>query len=179
MLPKKSAVPRRPAADRTDIDVGWMDIKSRVNREVLARFWESPGVRFPRGYPPSTAVAGKGTTRGRRASVSRHFQVREACRPHLVGTHQERRRNGQVECACCIQVNDEFELDGLLNRQLSRLCATQNFVNERDDMAVTEQKPRSISQQPSLLGSLPPLAVDRRQARGAQALYNQMTSGEQ
>src|SRR6266436_5352113 len=64
---------------------------------------------------------------------------------HLVGTQQERRRNGQAECACCIQVHDEFELEGLLDRQLSRLCATQNLVNEADDMAVTEQKPRSIS----------------------------------
>ena len=63
------------AADPVDGDVGWMDIGSRVNREVHARFWEGLGVRFPRATRHTRLL---GTYGGRPPAVSWAQQNRPA-----------------------------------------------------------------------------------------------------
>src|SRR5262249_19113088 len=57
----------------------------------------------------------------------------------------------------------QLELGGLFDRQIGWLCAAQNFVDEADDMPVTEQISRSIDEQAAVLGGFGPL-IDRRQA---------------
>jgi len=87
---------------------------------------------------------------------------------HLVGAQQERWLNRHSECARRPQVYCQLEFGWLLDRQISRLCAAQNLVDEADDMPITEQIARSIGDRSANLGGLGPL-ICRRQARIADA----------
>src|SRR5260370_40558517 len=90
--------------------------------------------------------------------------------PH-VGAPQERWWNRHSERARCLEVYHQLELGWLLDRQISRLCTTQNLVNEADDMPVTKKISRSVAEQPPILGGLGPL-VDCRQVRIVHPVYN-------
>jgi hypothetical protein len=44
-------------------------------------------------------------------------------RDHLVGNGEQVRRNGKAKCFGSLEVDDQFELGRLLNRQIRRLRA--------------------------------------------------------
>jgi len=48
---------------------------------------------------------------------------------HLVGAGEQRRRHPEIERLCSDQVDDQFELRGLLDRQIARLRPAQNLVD--------------------------------------------------
>src|SRR6266851_5239736 len=48
---------------------------------------------------------------------------------HLIRPLQERRRDRQAKGFGGLQVDDQLELGGLLNRKISRLCALENLVH--------------------------------------------------
>src|SRR5258708_7204479 len=70
---------------------------------------------------------------------------------HLVGTQQEHWRDCHAECARGLQVYGQLEFGWLLDRQVGWPSTAQNFVDERDDMSVTQQLSRSIGEQPPIL----------------------------
>src|SRR5688572_16675658 len=47
----------------------------------------------------------------------------------LVGSHEERSRQCEIESPGGLQIDDEIELDGLLDRKIAGLRAFQNFVH--------------------------------------------------
>jgi hypothetical protein len=81
----------------------------------------------------------------------------------IVGPQEERWRNRHPDSVRGLQVHDQLEFGGLLDRQIGRLGTAQNLVNEADEMPVTEQISRPIAQQPPFLHGFGPL-VYRRQA---------------
>jgi hypothetical protein len=47
----------------------------------------------------------------------------------LIGSNQNRLRDGEAESLCRLHVDDEFELGGLLDRGITRLGAFEDSVN--------------------------------------------------
>src|SRR5262249_31247165 len=48
---------------------------------------------------------------------------------HLIGARDECRGHRDAERLGGLEVNDQLELRGLLDRQITRLCTLQNFVS--------------------------------------------------
>src|ERR1700737_4610527 len=48
---------------------------------------------------------------------------------HLIGSRQQRRRNGEAEGLGGLQVYSQFEARGLFDRDISGLCASQYLVD--------------------------------------------------
>src|SRR5215831_12822056 len=48
---------------------------------------------------------------------------------HLVGADESGRRHGEAERPGGLQVNDQLQLRGLFDRQVTRLCPFQDLVN--------------------------------------------------
>src|SRR5690348_13526390 len=48
---------------------------------------------------------------------------------NLVGANKQRRRYGEAERLCSLHIDDEFELGRLLDRQIGRLGASENFID--------------------------------------------------
>jgi hypothetical protein len=65
----------------------------------------------------------------------------------FVGGGQQRRRNGEAEGFGGLQIDDQLETRGLLDRQIAGLCAFQDVVDIADRAAEIIEKIRSIRQQ--------------------------------
>src|SRR5215475_7222119 len=48
---------------------------------------------------------------------------------HLICAQQQRRRNGEAERACCLEVDRQLELRGLLHGKIAGLGSFQNLVD--------------------------------------------------
>jgi hypothetical protein len=81
-----------------------------------------------------------------------------------VRTQHEPSRYFVVDPFCRFEIDDQLELCRLLDRNVGRLGATQNFDNQSCPLAVQFGEARSIGHQPTIFGHIRPL-VDRRQAQ--------------
>src|SRR5262245_16181636 len=79
----------------------------------------------------------------------------------LIGAQQQRWRKGHSECVGGLKVDHQLIFGGLFNRQISRVCTMQNFVDETYDKFVTEQISRSVGEKSAFLRRFRPL-VNRR-----------------
>src|SRR5262245_30870852 len=70
---------------------------------------------------------------------------------HLVGAGGERGRYFHPEDFCGLQIEDEFEFGGLLDRQICRLCAFENAPRIHADLTVYVGDIRAIAHQPARL----------------------------
>src|SRR3979411_247368 len=50
---------------------------------------------------------------------------------HMVGEQLERIGHGEAKGCCGLEINDEFIFERELNRQIARICASQNLVYVR------------------------------------------------
>src|SRR5262249_45182923 len=71
---------------------------------------------------------------------------------HLVGAANERERNGDAECPGRLEVDDQLDFGGLLDRQLGRFLALENFSSVDADQTVIVRLARSVAQQATSRG---------------------------
>ena len=95
---------------------------------------------------------------------------------HLVGAQYKRVGEIVMPSALAVfRLTASLELRWLLDRQIGRLRAAQDFVNQADDVPITQDLSRSIGEQCAILRALWPL-VDRRQAENAHSVDHLQTS---
>src|SRR5229473_4613900 len=82
---------------------------------------------------------------------------------HLIGPLQERWRDRQAEGLSGLEVDDQLELGGLLDGQVSRLGPPENLVNIEPPTSCDLRQARAERHKPSLLHQLAE-AVDRWQS---------------
>src|SRR5262249_518135 len=71
---------------------------------------------------------------------------------HLVSARKECGRYGQTERLGGSEIDDQFKYGWLLNRQVGRLGAFQDFVNVHGSLAIQVGKSRGVRHQPTFLG---------------------------
>src|SRR5215467_7890883 len=82
---------------------------------------------------------------------------------HLIRPCQQRGRDRETESFGGLEVDDELELGGLLDRQVGRLGTFQDLVHVQSSTLVQIVKLRAVGHEASNLDVLP-LAIDRGQA---------------
>src|SRR5262247_979890 len=70
---------------------------------------------------------------------------------HLIRPQQQRRRDGEAEGFGGLEVDDEFELRRLLDRQITWLRAFEDFVDERRTVVKHLGNVRPVAYQPAFL----------------------------
>src|SRR5262249_48915506 len=70
---------------------------------------------------------------------------------HLVGAQQDRCRQCHPDRACSLEVDRELKMDGLLDRQVGWLGASQNFGGERSGSARQWDQIDAVRHQPTPL----------------------------
>ena|SRR5215813_4603986 len=82
-------------------------------------------------------------------AIGRAADERDELAPsHSITSSARNRSVGGIVIPIAIAVfrfTARLELGWLFDRQIRRLCAAQNLVNEGDDMPETEQNPRSVA----------------------------------
>src|SRR3954447_14382345 len=96
----------------------------------MPRLWQRSSGRFRK-----LAQSGKNTT------------TRPASLDNFVGGGQQQWRNGEAEGFGGLQIDDQLETRGLLDRQIAGLCAFEDLVDIADRAAKMIGKIRSIRQQ--------------------------------
>src|SRR5215469_14335186 len=79
----------------------------------------------------------------------------------LVGVIEDRPRNSKTERLGGFDVDHQLEPFGLLDRQIDRLCALENFSGIQSSLAPNRSSARAIANQSASIGKLAP-SVDRR-----------------
>src|SRR6516165_3814871 len=64
---------------------------------------------------------------------------------HLIGTGDQRSRNGEAESSRCLETDDKFDLCRLLDRQVCGLRSLQDFIHVARCATVLARKIGSIS----------------------------------
>src|SRR6476659_3916110 len=70
---------------------------------------------------------------------------------HLVGALQKRRRHFDAKRLCGLQIDHQFELDGLLDRQVGRVRTLENLVDENSGPTIKISNIRSVGQKEARL----------------------------
>src|SRR5262245_43997832 len=68
---------------------------------------------------------------------------------HLVGAAQQRERNGDAERLGGLEVDDQLDLSGLLNRQLGRLLAFEDAASVEARLTIQVDKVGTVAHQPA------------------------------
>src|SRR5207344_868441 len=89
-----------------------------------------------------------------------HRSKNQALFDHLVGTAQERDWNGKAECLGGLEVEEQLDFSGLLNRQVGRLIAFENPAGVDACCPECVRKTASIAHQAAGRGELTKL-IDR------------------
>jgi hypothetical protein len=74
---------------------------------------------------------------------------------HLVGAGEEYARHGQTERFGGFEIDDQFEYSWLLNWEVCRLGALQDFVDVHGSLAIQVGISRGVRHQPAFLGEPP------------------------
>src|SRR5262249_49776412 len=80
---------------------------------------------------------------------------RGALLDHLVSASQDQRREGYSQCIGGLQVEDQVELGRLLYRQVSRLCALEDSINEIGCPVEHRAKVLTVRHQPAFACPFP------------------------
>src|SRR5262245_21594831 len=83
-----------------------------------------------------------------------HLGICSRLSPHvssndLIRSRQHVGRNRQADLLGCFQIDDEFELDRLLHREISRLGAFQNLVHIRGGTPEQVSNARAVGHKPT------------------------------
>src|SRR6266852_3939526 len=111
---------------------------------------------------PSTASAGHGSylgiscrQRGRRTTAENDPFRTSRLFDHLVGEREQRRGHGEAERLGCPEVDHEFELGRLYDRQVCGCLALQDAADINADLASRFVDVDAIAHQATHLGILP------------------------
>src|SRR6516165_2611288 len=76
---------------------------------------------------------------------------------HLVGAREQGGRNFDADRLGCLQVDDEFEFGGQLDRHFGWLLALEDASDVGGRLAKLVRKVRSVAHQPASFGKLTPM----------------------
>ena len=79
----------------------------------------------------------------------------------LVGAGEDRRRDREAACICSLEIDHQLEFCRLLDRQIGRLGAVENFSDVDADLAMDRRKAGAIADQTASLGVYAP-RINRR-----------------
>src|SRR5262245_15677653 len=107
--------------------------RSRMPFQKASRLCRPPSrVAIPRiptrgPFASGCAFAASGATSEPR--VSQHRNVRGSLLDHLIPPQQHRLRDRQAQRLGGLEIDEQLELGGLLDRQIGRLCTLEDLVN--------------------------------------------------
>src|SRR6185295_18399447 len=81
------------------------------------------------GHSKRATANGSSMSRRRAFSRQKRFRIRYLLANHLVRQHDHRRRKCQAECLGGLQIDDQLEERGPLEREVGRLRAPQDLVH--------------------------------------------------
>ena len=96
---------------------------------------------------------------------------------HLIRPLEHAIRNYQADLVCCLQVNDEFKLRWLLDRQVTRFCTLEDFVHVNRRAPIEVSVVRPIRHETALIYELL-LEVNSRQLVFAGKVDDPLSFGE-
>src|SRR5262245_56238568 len=70
----------------------------------------------------------------------------------VIGSQQQRRRDGEAECFGSLEVDDELKLGRLLDGEFCRLRAFEDLVNKAGRSVILVKVALSVADQPSDIG---------------------------
>jgi hypothetical protein len=90
---------------------------------------------------------------------------------HLVGALQQRRRHFDAKRLCGLQIDHQFELGGLLDRQVGRVRTLENLVDENGGPTIEISNIRSVGQKEASAYSLWREAAGSRFLKAISAIW--------
>src|ERR1051326_7041852 len=94
---------------------------------------------------------------------------------HLVGTGEQRLRYGKAERFRCVEIDDQLEFGGSLDRQVGWLGPVKDLAHVNSELATVTDLVRPIADQAALRSEFTPL-VDRRNAMARCKRYELLAS---
>ena len=98
-------------------------------------------------------------------SGNHHFEPPFTSFDHLVGAGEQRRRHGEAEHPGSLEIDDQLDLGGLLNRQITGLFAFENAGGVDPGQTVSAGQVAALAHQAAGGDELADF-VDRRDKRG-------------
>ena len=137
------------------------DVPRGLTRHARFAIAGPPAPRMPKDMGPALDLGEASKGKGRWANpAALCVRRRDASLDHLVRSHQDRLRHGEAERLGGLQVDNQLKFGWLLNRQVGRLCALEDFSSIDTELAIYIDEAGSKADQPAGRGKLAP-RVDR------------------